>query len=77
MVFVALGWVQELATDEAGQEIAVYCDGHHLGGGQCECQFRVFWTLGVTERPGLGSGITVMGSQLTLRFSLRPMCQGL
>ena len=34
VVFVALRRVQELATDEAGQEVAVHSDGHHLGEGQ-------------------------------------------
>ena len=34
MVFVALCWVQELAANEASQEVAVHSNGHHLGEGQ-------------------------------------------
>lgn len=55
VTLVALSRVQELATDEAGQEVAVHSDGHHLGAG---------WVTGsgfsrsreVLERPGLGMG---------------------
>lgn len=60
VVFVTLRRVQELATNEAGQEVTVHRDGHHLGEGSC--QVRALWASGVVERPGLGQGVTVMGS---------------
>lgn len=33
---VGLGWVQKLPPNEASQEEAVYCHGHHLGGKEAE-----------------------------------------
>lgn len=74
VAFVALSWVQELATDEAGQEVAVHSDGHHLGAGWVT-RSGFSRSQEVLERPGLGWGITDMGSQLALSLPLRPVRQ--
>lgn len=55
VAFVALSWVQELATDEAGQEVAVHSYGHHLGGGVGH-QVRVLPVSGGPGEPRTRTG---------------------